>query len=362
MQDTAIALAIGTLTFVVTVIWGDPFIDFLKLFGIGLPLGYDDDLTAGDTEASPGANPQIEKRSPKLERVRSESDSRSQVIPTMGGLMFMLPATVVTLGLNIASLLNQGDAGLSVLLPLGVMLSFGAVGLLDDWETLRGIREDGISARLRIISQVVIASAAALFLQFVLDIHSVALPGIEARFDLEFLYLPIAILVIFTSANSFDLTDGPDGLAGIVGATAFAAYGIVALQQGQVFLVQFCFVMVGAVVAFLWFNTHPARLNLGDTGALALGATIGTVALMTGQWLILPVIIAIPFAESATVALQIFYYNYARRVFGEPRQLFRRAPLHNHFRLLGWSDPQIVQRFWIIEVLAALVGVALALL
>lgn len=360
MQDTAIALAIGALTFVVTVIWGDPFISLQKMFGIGLPPGYDDDITSGDQQTIP--NPIIEKRSGKLQRVESDLDPRSSVIPTMGGLMFMIPVAVVTLGLNIASLLNQGDAGLSILLPVGVMLAFGSIGLLDDWETLRGMREEGMSARLRLVGQLVIAIAAAFFLQFVLDIHSVALPGIEETFDLGLLYLPIAILVIFTSANAFDLTDGPDGLAGIVGATAFAAYGIIALLQGQVFLVQFCFVMVGAVVAFLWFNTYPARLNLGDTGALALGATVGTVALMTGQWLILPVILAIPFAESATVALQVFYYNYSRRAFGEAIPLFKRAPLHNHYRLVGWSDPQVVQRFWIIEVLAALLGVALALL
>jgi phospho-N-acetylmuramoyl-pentapeptide-transferase len=132
--------------------------------------------------------------------------------------------------------------------------------------------------------------------------------------------------------------------------------------QGQVFLVRFCFTVVGACFAFLWFNAHPAQLFMGDTGSLALGAALGTVALMTGQWLILPVIAFIPVAESLSVLLQVASVQITKRVYGEgkERRIFRLTPLHHHFELGGWSETQVVQRFWLVGILSAMVGIALA--
>jgi phospho-N-acetylmuramoyl-pentapeptide-transferase len=206
------------------------------------------------------------------------------------------------------------------------------------------------------------AVATALVLYYALDINSVAIPGIPFKFPLGLLYLPIAIFIIVGMSNAVNLTDGLDGLAGIITASAFAAYGIVAQLQGQIFLVQFCFTMVGACFAFLWFNAHPAQLFMGDTGSLALGATLGTVALMTGQWLILPLIAIVPVAETLSVILQVISSQFSRRFLGEDRRIFKRTPLHHHFELSGWSETQIVQRFWLIGILASIIGVALALL
>jgi phospho-N-acetylmuramoyl-pentapeptide-transferase len=190
----------------------------------------------------------------------------------------------------------------------------------------------------------------------------VALPGIAFKFDVGLLYIPIATLLITFMSNAVNFTDGLDGLAGIITASAFACYGVIAFMQGQIYLTQFCFTMVGACFAFLWFNAHPAQLFMGDTGSLALGATLAIVALMTGQWLILPIIAIIPMAEILSVMLQIASSQLSRRFLGEDRRIFLRTPLHHHFEKLGWSETQIVQRFWLVGILGGMGGIALALL
>ncbi|MBT4754226.1 MAG: phospho-N-acetylmuramoyl-pentapeptide-transferase, partial [Chloroflexi bacterium] len=148
-----------------------------------------------------------------------------------------------------------------------------------------------------------------------------------------------------------------DGLAGLIAATCFAAYGGVALIQGQTFLAQFCFTLVGALFGFLWFNVHPAQLFMGDTGSMPLGAVLGVVSLMTGQWILLPVIAIIPVSEILSVIIQVIYF----RVTGGKR-VFKMSPIHYHFELSGWSETQIVQRFWLISLMAAIIGVALAVI
>ncbi len=336
MRATAFALAVGGLTFLITVIWGEPFIEILRRLGIG-----------------------------KQVRVEiADVHSRKIGTPTMGGLLILFPVLLVTLGLNIANLLLQDITGRSILVPLAVLIYYGGLGALDDWEGIRGERAigEGIPARLKFAAQVLGALGTALVLYYGLDIHSMAIPGIPFKFNLGLLYIPIAMFAIVGTSNAVNLTDGLDGLAGIITASAFAAYGVIAQLQGQVYLVQFCFVMVGACFAFLWFNAHPAQLFMGDTGSLALGATLATVALMTGQWLILPIIAIIPVAETVSVILQVLSSQISRRFLGKDRRIFRRTPLHHHFELGGWSETQIVQRFWLVGILASIVGVALALL
>ncbi|MFN3930082.1 MAG: phospho-N-acetylmuramoyl-pentapeptide-transferase, partial [Thermoflexus sp.] len=167
----------------------------------------------------------------------------------------------------------------------------------------------------------------------------------------------IAVFIIVGSANAVNFTDGLDGLAGIITATSFIAYGVIAYLQGQIYLATFAFIVVGACMAFLWFNAHPAQLIMGDVGSQALGATLGVVALMTGQWLLLPIVALIPVVETLSVILQVAYFKWTRG-----KRLFKMSPLHHHFELLGWSEPQVVQRFWLIAIWSAMIGVALALL
>jgi phospho-N-acetylmuramoyl-pentapeptide-transferase len=245
-----------------------------------------------------------------------------------------------------------------VLLPLGSMLGFALLGALDDREKLlaRRHRGEGMRARTKFAFQVVLALAIAYGLRYVLEVPQLFLPGLSFEIKIGIWYIPIAAFIIVATANAVNFTDGLDGLAGLISATCFAAYGGIALLQNQVFLSRFCFTLVGATFGFLWFNSHPAQLFMGDTGSMALGSTLGVVALMTGQWALLPVIAIIPLSEVVSDIIQIVYFRWTGG-----RRFFKMAPFHLHFELSGWSETQIVQRFWLIGLLAAMIGVALAL-
>jgi phospho-N-acetylmuramoyl-pentapeptide-transferase len=169
-------------------------------------------------------------------------------------------------------------------------------------------------------------------------------------------YIPVAVAVLVGTTSAVAVTDGLDALAGGTAALAFGAYGVIAFLQEQTFLATFSFTVVGATLGFLWYNAYPARVIMGDTGAMALGASLAVVALMTGQWLLLPVVGVIFVMEALSVAIQVAYF----RLTGG-RRVFRMAPLHHHFELLGWSEPQVVTRFWLIGMVGGLLGIALAL-
>jgi phospho-N-acetylmuramoyl-pentapeptide-transferase len=331
VSEVSLALSLSGFTFLITVIWGGPFIEVLQRLGIGKHIRID---------------------------IQSMHSTKMGT-PTMGGLMIILPVLIITGGLNLVNVVGRTVIGRSILVPLAVLILYGGLGMIDDWEGIRGRRAEGegLSARVKFTLQLVAGLGVALVLMLGLDVHSVAIPGVPAKYDLGLLYLPVAALVIVGFSNAVNLTDGLDGLAGIIVASAFAAYGVVALLQGQVYLVRFCFTIMGACFAFLWYNAHPAQLFMGDTGALALGAVLGAVALMTGQWLILPVIALIPAAEALSVVLQVGYFKLTGG-----RRLFRMSPLHHHFEMLGWSETQVVQRFWLIGLLSSMVGIALALI
>lgn len=323
------SLALGTISFLLAVIWGSPLIRFLKKFRIG-------------------------------KQIRVEGPSSHQVkmgTPTMGGLMTVIPVLVITIALNLANLRGLNLIGRSILLPMGVMTAYAILGAIDDLVGVRNTTKGtGLLARYKFLWQILIAAAAAVGLHFGLELRSVAIPTIPEKIDIGLWYLPVAMFIIVGSTNAVNLTDGLDGLAGGTVAIAFTAYGIIAFLQGQVYLVNFCFTVVGAVLAFLWYNAYPAMLFMGDTGSLALGATLGTVALMTGQWLLLPVIGIIFVAVALSDILQVAYFKLTKG-----KRIFKMAPIHHHFELKGWSEVQVTLRFWFIAMLAAMLGVALAL-
>ena len=331
MKDVTFALTLGSVTFLLAVIWGGPFIELLKRFKIGK---------------------QIRVDGPQTHFVKMGT-------PTMGGLMVIVPVLIITAILNVVSLAVP-VIGRSILVPLAALVIFGLLGMRDDWEGLRGAnakRGEGMRARYKFLLQVALALGIALVLYFALDIHSMALPGNPRKIDIGLIYIPIAVFIIVASSNAINIADGLDGMAGLISATAFAAYGIIAVLQGQFFLARFCYTLVGALFAFLWYNVHPAQLIMGDTGALSLGAVLGVVALMTGQWLLLPIIVVIPVSTTLSVILQVAYFRWTGG-----KRLFKMAPLHHHFELLGWSETQVVQRFWLVSLLGAMVGIGLALL
>ena len=334
MMDFALILA--SISFILAVVWGPLLIRILRHYHIG-----------------------------KRIRIDGPSGHRMKLgTPTMGGLMIVVPVLLITVALNIYNLLGRTVIGRSILVPLGVMLAYALIGALDDIAGVRGVRRgEGYSARRKIVWEVLLTLGVAVTMQVmrVQFAGQVGVPGVRRAVDLGWAWVPIAAFVVMGSANAVNLTDGLDGLAGIIVASAFAAYGIIALLQGQYHLVRFCFTVVGACFAFLWYNAHPAQMFMGDTGSLALGATLGTVALMTGQWLLLPVVALVPVAETISVILQVLYFKYTKRRFGQGRRLFKMSPLHHHFELKGWSETQVVQRFWLVGLLAAMAGVALAL-
>jgi phospho-N-acetylmuramoyl-pentapeptide-transferase len=277
--------------------------------------------------------------------------------PTMGGVLILFPVALLTILFNAVKVFGVSVFGNSVLVPLIVLVAFALVGSIDDWISLRGIRGgDGLTPLTKLILQLLIAGGTAFVLRYFLDVPELFFPGFDFEIRLGFFYYPIAIIIIAGFSNAVNFTDGLDGLAGLISATAFAAYGAIALIQGQIFLARYCFILVGAIFGFLWFNVYPAELFMGDTGSLALGATLAVVALMTGQWAVLPIIGIIPLSELLSVIIQVVFFKLTGG-----RRVFKMTPLHHHFELVGWSETQIVQRFWLIGLVSALVGVALSL-
>jgi phospho-N-acetylmuramoyl-pentapeptide-transferase len=329
MKFSTLAVSLAGLSFMMTVIWGGPLLRILRHFKIG-----------------------------KLIRVEEPGKHMVKMgTPTMGGVMIILPVLMLTILLNAAPLIGFKLTGKSVFVPLATMVAFGILGAIDDWEGIRGKRKgSGMRARTKFLAQWLIAGGVAWALKYVLDAPDLYIPGIQTLIDFGWWYVPIAAFIIVAMSNAINFTDGLDGLAGLIAATIFAAYGVIALIQGQNFLAQFSFTLVGALFGFLWFNVHPAQLFMGDTGSLALGATVAVIALMTGQWAILPFITVIPVSETLSVVIQIVYFRLTKG-----RRFFKMAPIHLHFELLGWSETQIVQRFWLISLMAALIGVGLAM-
>jgi phospho-N-acetylmuramoyl-pentapeptide-transferase len=347
------ALALATISFLLAVIWGRPLINLLKQRGIGK---------------------QIRIEGPDSHKVKTGT-------PTMGGIMILVPVFLITVVLNLANFLSgvswgkailrvfnfaEGSPliGKSILVPLLVLVAFGLLGARDDLAGVRGKRRDGhgMLGRFKALVQIILALITALGLYFVLDLHSLAIPGIRQKIDLGLIYIPIAMFIIVASTNAVNLTDGLDSLAGSTAAISFTAYGVIAFLQGQYPLMSFCFTMVGALFAFLWYNGHPAELFMGDTGSLAIGAALGVVALMTGQWLLLPIIGLVFVGETLSDILQVAYFKWTKRRTGQGKRVFKMAPLHHHFELVGWSETHVVQRFFLISMMAGMLGVGLALL
>ncbi len=323
-ENMAVSLAIAGLAFVVTVIVGRPIITFLRLKKVG-----------------------------KKVRLELERHQGKAGTPTMGGIMICLSVVVITLVFNTVG-------RLSMLLPIGVLIAAGILGAVDDRMNLVGGKKSGMTARFKFAWLSVFGFVAALILHlpdpFGLGLHHMYIPFF-GRFDIGWIYVPIAAFSIIGMANAVNLTDGLDTLAAGTAAVAFCAYGIIAYRQGQVGVVAFCFTMVGSLAGFLWFNAHPAQVIMGDTGALAIGAALATAAFMTGQWLLLPIVGAVFVAEALSVMIQVVYFKATKG-----KRFFKMAPLHHHFELLGLSETQISMRLWLAGMIAGLLGVALALL
>jgi phospho-N-acetylmuramoyl-pentapeptide-transferase len=313
--------------------------------------------------------------------------------PTMGGVLILLSITISTL-------LWFDLSNRFVWIVLFVTLSFGAIGWADDWRKVVNKDPEGMRSREKYFWQSVIGLIAALYLVFsisevsnmrVLDLFfkwvqsgfDVNLPpkaGLQVPF-VKVINYPLGVfgfvlltyLVIVGASNAVNLTDGLDGLAimpvvmvgsslgvfaYVTGSAVYSKYLFFPYIPGSGELLIFCAAMAGAGLAFLWFNTYPAQIFMGDVGALALGAALGTIAVIVRQEIVLFIMGGIFVAEALSVMVQVAYFKYTKKKFGEGRRILKMAPLHHHYEKSGWKETQVVVRFWIITMLLCLVGIS----
>ena len=313
--------------------------------------------------------------------------------PTMGGVLILL-------SIAISTLLWFDLSNRFVWIVLLVTLGFGAIGWVDDWRKVVNKDPEGMPSREKYLWQSLIGLLAALYLVFSISentnyrVLELFFTWVQSGFDLSLppkagLMVPffkevsyplgvlgfvvLSYLVIVGSSNAVNLTDGLDGLAimpvvlvgsclgifaYVTGNTVFARYLFLPHIPGAGELMIFCAAMAGAGLAFLWFNTHPAQVFMGDVGALALGAALGTIAVIVRQEIVLAIMGGIFVVEALSVMLQVSWFKYTKKRFGQGRRLLKMAPLHHHFEKHGWKETQVVVRFWIITMLLCLVGLS----
>ena len=313
--------------------------------------------------------------------------------PTMGGVLILL-------SIGISTLLWADLSNRFVWIVLIVTLGFGAIGWADDWRKVVHKDPEGMPSRKKYLWQSVIGLVAAVYLVFSISESSnlrvvglfaswvqsgfdVNLPpkaGLTVPFFKEvsyplgvFGFVTLTYLVIVGSSNAVNLTDGLDGLAimpvvmvgsalgvfaYVTGSSVYSKYLLLPHIPGSGELLIFCAAMAGAGLAFLWFNTHPAQVFMGDVGALALGAALGTIAVIVRQEIVLAIMGGIFVVEALSVMLQVLYFKYTKKRFGVGRRILKMAPLHHHFEKSGWKETQVVVRFWIITMLLCLVGLS----
>lgn len=316
---------LATLSFLVAILWTPLFTDFLYKNRLGKRIrqtGFD------------------EKKAPIFYSLHKHKENT----PTMGGLLIWITAAVITLLMN----LHRGQTWL----PLFTLVSTGLVGAADDLMNIFGVgpNSGGLRFRWKLLLYTLIALAGALWFFYKLEFSIISVPWV-GQVEIGMWYIPLFIIVLVFTTFSANETDGLDGLAGGVMASCFAAYGIIALIQDKTELAAFCGTILGALLAFLWFNVYPARFFMGDTGAMALGMTLGVIAFLTDTVFILPIIGLILWAEGLSAIIQIL-----SKKLRQGKKIFLSAPIHHHFQAIGWPEPRVTMRFWIISAVAAMVG------
>lgn len=267
--------------------------------------------------------------------------------PSMGGVLMI--AVVAGSSVLFHVIAGNDFLGPQTIAPLLTLLVVGLLGAADDY--LNSKTGEGIRIRQKLLWQVVVAGAIAFQIQSTYDITAITVPFVGDVLIAPWAYVFFAGFAIVATTNGVNFTDGLDGLAGGTLIFAFVAYLIIALLAGQQNLAILCALLIGSLLGFLWFNVHPAQVFMGDSGALAMGATLAVIGLITGQILLLPLIGIIFVLEVGSDILQIASFKLTGR------RIFRMAPLHHHFELAGWDEEKITMRFWIVGVLAALLGV-----
>jgi len=279
--------------------------------------------------------------------------------PTMGGILIWLTVLIVSVAIfylaqwfdNYFTFLNFLTRP-QTLLPLGALVAAALAGLLDDYLNIRKIGPygGGLSVKHRLLMYTIIAVVAAFWFYFRLDWDLIRVPFV-GDFNIGWWFIPFVILVIVGTAFSVNEIDGLDGLAGGTLLISFVSFGAIAFAQGRYDLTAFCGAIVGAILAFLWFNIGPARFFMGDTGAMSLGVTLAIIAILTKSVLILPIIGFLFVVESLSVIIQVL----SKKLRGG-KKIFLSTPIHHHFEAIGWPESKIVMRFWVVAGVSAIIG------
>ncbi|HEU4914283.1 MAG TPA: phospho-N-acetylmuramoyl-pentapeptide-transferase [Candidatus Saccharimonadales bacterium] len=285
----------------------------------------------------------------KALQVLNKIHTRKRDVPTMAGLIVVAAVTIVTVLFN----LDRQQTWL----PLAALLGGGFVGLVDDIINVRGSGGGvaGLRAPIKMAMIMAVAAFGAWFFYYKLGFTSVHVP-FAGDVAMGWMVIPLFILVVISTGNAVNISDGLDGLAGGLLASAFGAFGIVAFLQGNYGIAAFCMTVVGALLAYLWFNIAPARFFMGDVGSFALGTSLGVVAMLTNTIFLMPLIGLVFVVEAGSSLLQIL----SKKIFH--RKIFLVAPIHHHFEALGWTRTKVTMRFWIIGQVCAVLGLALALI
>ncbi|MBI4239593.1 phospho-N-acetylmuramoyl-pentapeptide-transferase [Candidatus Uhrbacteria bacterium] len=332
---------LSTLAFLVAWAWEPLLIRLLQRYGIGKQIR--------DGRSAP---------------VYSKLHQAKKGMLTMGGVLVWVTVLIIAVGVYYLSVFfpNPFFSNLNflsrsqVFLPLGAMVFAAIVGMVDDFYNVKklGPKGGGLSMRHRFLLYTLIASVCAWWFYVKLGWDFLHIPFM-GDISIGLWYVPFFILVIVATAFSVNEIDGLDGLAGGTLLSAFGAYGAIAFIEGKYDLATFCGVIIGALLAFLWYNIYPAKFMMGDTGAMSLGVTLGIVAILTNSALLLPIIGLLFVIASLSVIIQ----TASKKLWG--KKIFLSSPIHHHLEASGWTEPTIVMRFWVIAIITAVIGVIIVL-
>lgn len=279
-------------------------------------------------------------------------EKHRRLIPTMAGIIVVFSVVLVTALFNLSREQTW--------LPLAAFAGAALVGLLDDIINLKGssgaLEKVRLSAKLKLLLMTLVALVGGWFFYYKLGVSSVHIPIVGTQLEIGWLIIPLFVLVVVATANAVNISDGLDGLAGGLTATAFGAYAVIAALEGSFGIAGFCLTIVGALLSYTWFNIFPARFFMGDAGSFALGTALGVVAMLTNTVLLLPIIGIMFVAEAGSSMLQIA----SKRLRGG-KKIFKIAPIHHHFEASGWPETKVTMRFWVLGQVAAVMGLILFL-
>jgi len=279
-------------------------------------------------------------------KLHAEKHKRN--IPTMAGIIMVVAIAIMTFFTNWSRSQTY--------LPLFGLVAAGAIGLIDDIINIRGDGKGvaGLRTPLKFGLILLIAIVGALYFYYKLGYSMIHVPAV-GTFEIGIFYIPLFVLVIISTSNAVNITDGLDGLSGGLLATSFGAFAVIALAQGNVGIAGFCMATVGAVLAYTWFNIFPARFFMGDIGSFALGTALGIVAMLTNSVFVLPIIGLVFVLEAGSSLIQIL----SKKLF--KRKVFISAPLHHHLEAKGWPETKITMRLWIVGAICAALGIMIGL-